>query len=241
MVVISMAVSVRPSAANSSISARVSGQGGPGCGSPALSWTSAMTSRVPPGAVSRATLVVAWCRRARGRACTVMISATRSNACSQDRGECSRSEVAYLTGESGCRRRASRVAVGEISKAAVATRARRGIRRRRRARSRALWPASPHRPDDGAAPIRRAAGGARGGSTGETLFRRRPRRRGGRTTLWGHPRRARLRPAGLPRLRHAPVRAQARPETCAANLRAAPAGRTGQTEASPPSPTITCG
>src|SRR6516164_2394711 len=45
-----------------------------------------------------------------------------------------------------------------------------------------------------------------------------------------------MRPLSVP----AGVTARARPER-AANLRATPVGRTGQTEASPPSPIITCG
>jgi hypothetical protein len=68
MAAISMACGVRPSAANASSSARVSGHGGPDCGWLPRSWIAAMTSRVPPGAVSCVTLAVACCRTARGSA-----------------------------------------------------------------------------------------------------------------------------------------------------------------------------
>src|SRR6266496_6055192 len=56
-----------------------------------------MAISVPPGATSRPTLTMAWPRYGSGRACTVMISTTRSNAASHCAGGSSRSAVPYCT------------------------------------------------------------------------------------------------------------------------------------------------
>jgi hypothetical protein len=61
---------VRPPTANWLISARASSRGGPGCGLPVLSWTAAMTGKVPQGAAGRAALGVACaCSRGSGWRC----------------------------------------------------------------------------------------------------------------------------------------------------------------------------